>query len=438
MGMAMDEPLEVRVDSEQLELRDHGESSRLKRTVGKVALVVALSPGIALLLGVLVTVAESDSLNLFLVLVCVVAVSSAFLLALISLPALVTLAFFGRWRGPGTIIVGTHSLRIQRQGRHELLELDDVVEGRADRAGACVLGLAGDRTVVVPPPPGLYAEHLLQRLAAGSAVRAPRFPLYPARPWLADLTLATWLLATFALVVHGTTIGEPRPGPAVFTAVLALLAFLARSTAVSRPIGRVVVGADGVRLDGNGRTRLVRHGDVRGVRPTTRGAVLTLADGSSVSLCVAPSRLRQLLGASTNRDRLAELRASNLGPLLEARAAEHAGRRSSALADPGSASTIDEWRAAIGSALAGLVGAYRQGSLTAAEAAAIAEDPRAAAPQRIGAALAIADAGDAAARARVRIAADLSADDELRAALEEAAHGVLHTSTRVRYTKAVD
>jgi hypothetical protein len=430
----MDEPLEVRVDSEQLEIRDHGESSRLRRTVSKVALVVALSPGVTLLLGIAVTLLQSEGLSVFLALVCVVAVGSALLLALISLPALAALALLGRWRGPGTVIVGTHSLRIQRHGRHELLELDDVLEGRTGRAGACILGLAGDRTVVVPGPAGLPAEHLLQRLAAGSAVRAARFPLYPGRPWVEDLTLAGWLLVTFGLVVHGTTIGDPRPGPALLTAVLALLAFLARATTVLRPIGRMVVGADGVRIDVNGRTRLVRHGDVRGVRASARGAVLTLADGSSLSLCVAPSRLRQLLGASTSRDRLAELRAGNLASLLEARAAEHAGARPSTVTGTDSASTIDEWRSAIGSALAGLVGAYRQGSLTPAEAAAIAEDPRAAAPQRIGAALAIADAGDDEARTRVRIAADLSADDELRAALEEAAHGVLHPSTRVRYT----
>ena len=429
----MSEPPEIRVDSERLEVHDHRAVSTLGRPVGRVALVVALSPSVALALAFLSAHLESEGLMLFVLIVSTVTVASTVLLTMVTFPALFGLSHLGRWRGPGAVTIATHSLRIQRQGRNELLELDDVVAGRTRRGGA-ILRLAGERTLVVPTSPGLSAEVLLHRLASASPVRAARFPIHRQRPWLEDATLAVWLVVTVALVMHGTTVGVPRPELAALAALLALLAFMARCAVVRDPIGRLVAGADGIRIDYEGQARLVRHGDVRSMRPTRRGVVLELADGRSLSLCVVPSRLRHLLGATTHQDRLAELRAASLAELIAARAAEHADARPNGTGGADAASTIDEWRTAIGSALAGLAGAYRQGALTPAQAAAIAEDPRAAAPQRIGAALAIADAGDDEARSRVRIAADLSADDALRAALEEAAHGVLHPATKKRYS----
>lgn len=424
---------EIRVDSQQLEVHDRRAVAALERAVSKATLIISLSPVAAVALLAASLLLGNEDLALVIILSSTVAITGTTLLALLTIPAMWALSLRGRWRGPGTLVIGTHSLRLQRQGRHELLELEDVVEGRTRRASACILRLAGDRTLVVPTQPARSPEQVLQRLAATSCLRAARFPLHRVRPWLADVTLAMWLLTTIALVLHGTTGGDPQPTIAALTALLAVLALHARTTAVAHPAGRVVAGADAIRIDVDRRTRLIRYGDVRAVRATRRGVVLTLVDGSRLALCVAPSRLRHLLGATTSHDRLAELRAANLAELVQARIAEHTDLGEGAVADPDS--SIDDWRTAIGGALAGLAGAYRQGALTPAQAAAIAEDPRAAAPQRIGAALAIADDGDRDARTRVRIAADLSADDELRAALEEAAHGVLHPATRTRFGK---
>ena len=70
--------------------------------------------------------------------------------------------------------------------------------------------------------------------------------------------------------------------------------------------------------------------------------------------------------------------------------------------------------------------------MTPADAAAIAAAPRVVRSLRIGAALAVADTDDRDAQERVRIAADLSADQDLRVALEEAAFGELGAATRAR------
>ncbi len=84
--------------------------------------------------------------------------------------------------------------------------------------------------------------------------------------------------------------------------------------------------------------------------------------------------------------------------------------------------TLAEWRKALGELLGGDA-SYRAARLGAEDVEKVLGDATLPADRRIGAALALRAAGVPGAEARIRIAADLSADDGVRVALEQIAEG---------------
>lgn len=185
--------------------------------------------------------------------------------------------------------------------------------------------------------------------------------------------------------------------------------FVLTSTLVHKSMEgkRVVVGTDGVRVDGPFRERFVPRAAIASVGFDRDGTHLALKDGTKVAI-----------GGTGPREQ-------GLADRIEA--ALHAGSHRSeppmSLLERGGRA-FTEWRAAL-RALAAADPGYRTASYGVEALAEIACDAEAPVDRRIGAALALGACGDGEARARLRVAASGLASESLRIALEQAADGEL-------------
>ncbi len=179
--------------------------------------------------------------------------------------------------------------------------------------------------------------------------------------------------------------------------------------------GTVAVGADGLRWRDLLRARFVSWAEVEAVRVVDepeRVVVLELRDGSTRELGVG--EIEELHAAATNalerwqaREAAGEVR----GLRLEARG------------------ELRGWLDRAKTLLAST--SYREESVAPEQLVRVAEDPKAAPEQRIGAALALSRAPEPL-RVRVRVASEDTADPALAEALGEAIEGKLRARTAAR------
>ncbi len=266
----------------------------------------------------------------------------------------------------------------------------------------------------VHTPDRLSGNALLDALGVGVMHRA--LAVTTSRPWLRALSfVVAFGLGVVAVVLGIASMATLFVSPWVSLAlVLPLGAAGAGCLVLLRPVEalEVIVGADGVAVRGELRERYVPYGRVQAVCADASGVALLLRDGTVVRLlgrrCNARRRARLVLRL---QDALAAYRATSPCPTV-----------------PGLArgeGSYGQWVASLRT-LVVQEGVYRASPLQRGDFLRLLGDPHAEAPSRVAAALALSDAlGSlpAEARGRVRIAADSTANDALRVALERALDG---------------
>jgi hypothetical protein len=232
------------------------------------------------------------------------------------------------------------------------------------------------------------------------------------------------LLVTFFVVIYVTLlVALVMLGDALFTGLWSTaLPRLAFALASAAPLAllwpmlrsrRVVVGADGVRIDGLVRRRYYPLDSIRGMTARPDGGVsLDLQTGRTVEIPGRPdggglaSRIADAMRARGEARDRGEVEVHGLA---------RDGRK------------VTRWRDELKRLAADA--SYRAEAVRVADLETVLTNPIADPEQRVAAAVALSQ--DDGARKRIRIAAEASADPDLKAALEAAAEGELATS-RIR------
>lgn len=241
----------------------------------------------------------------------------------------------------------------------------------------------------------------------------------------------------------------------VIAAAIAGTAFYG-ARGVSRFLQRreVVVGADGIAVEGFGKRIFVAHDQVATVRRDPHGVKLELRNGKSLllpTLCeslvplptVAGARLKlgamateipDLFPSGVSREELYKRDVARRETLID-----RIELARSAAADTTSVSprldelldqrdeSLDVWKTRLQQLLESNdpTSPYRIAQLTSTELANVVEDATALPERRIAAAIALSSSADAHVRKRLRVAVETCADENTRAALEAAAEGEL-------------
>lgn len=225
------------------------------------------------------------------------------------------------------------------------------------------------------------------------------------------------ILATVALLASPS--GSAR-GTAALILTATTLAFALLVRALIPP--QIVIGADGIAVDRMFGRIFVPHDRVAEVISTRGAVVLHLRGGRPLSLATGP----RYAGSRSRADESPHT--ALLNRIEEARAAGRFGSSRGAHAGDSDRAgrSLDAWR----QHLRGLTSteSYRRLGVAKEEIAAVLEDAGAPPQRRVAAALALAlggDGGDAATKLRIADVIRTCADEELRAALEAAAHDEL-------------
>ncbi len=196
-----------------------------------------------------------------------------------------------------------------------------------------------------------------------------------------------------------------------------------------RPVDtmEVLVGADGLTVRGEIEDRFVPYAMVDEVRDEPRGLVIALRDGREL-VVTGPA-----LGAWQRRAVGERIRDA-----LHAQRAAQATARTRALLARGEM-PFDAWRAALQARARGET-IYRSNALERTELVEVLGDPTAAPEQRAAAAMVLAalDEGRDEALTRVRVAAESSASDPLRRALERVLDDGLDERAWMRLERAAE
>lgn len=344
-------------------------------------------------------------------------------LALLGLPiALATLVslFLARTalRRPGVLQVDERGLTVAWDDRqllcaHERVragwyEGDEVVliVGGGDELRVHGLGFSG-------------AERLLDAVAAGATERALDLGLRRELGAGRALTAALLIPLMFAALA---VVERQRSVPAIMAVAAAFgVAWFLVISRFGLP-ERVLVGHDGLALEGPRGARFVPYARIDAVSPTVDGVALSLNDephGGRVFLRLLRPRVGRSLDLALRRrdhllarirGELAAWRAGGLEPL------------GAALLDRGDR-PISAWCASVRDLCARPGAGYRAATIDPDHLVRVLEARDIPPERRIGAALALSSSGDPALQRRVRVVIDTCADDELRAAIEEAAAG---------------
>ncbi len=257
------------------------------------------------------------------------------------------------------------------------------------------------------PPEGRDAPAVL-RVRMGQRLDGPA--------WAAAATFFGALQMTPLLVLVALRLGLPVPGGValVTAATLGLWVLSRRHLSPAE----LVLGADGVAWQQGGCSRFAAYGVITAVAPEGRDVALTLRGGRRVRL--SGTRADPVLQSTV----VARIRAGmtaaagEIPPTLAL--LDRQGR------------TLPVWREALRALGAG--GVYRAMALSVDDLGRAMTDPRVPAERRIGAALAL-SAADPEARTRIRVAAEASASDTVRVALEQIARDALDEGALAAVTR---
>jgi hypothetical protein len=314
-------------------------------------------------------------------------------------------AFENRRRPGGELTIDTSGARLTLAGGKQVaFTRADVFSGHElPNRRAISLVLRGGRDVVIELAQGT-PEIVLAYLGASVHDRALTAPL---RGELGAFTkgLLTLLVSSIgSLAIFGRIFGPRYIG----TALVAAMATTAACTLVMIfrfGFPKVIVGIDGVRIEGGLRRTFLPYSDIHAVHAHASGARIAHKNGQTVNLATIGQSHEQI-GALVHRieqGRTAHARSErrDLGVLAVQGRSIRAWRedlKRVALAPPG----------------------FRDHAFSRDDFERLLADPRAPSEQRIGAALAL-RALDPEAATRIRVAATASANDELRTALEACA-----------------
>ncbi|MEP7124364.1 MAG: hypothetical protein ABJE95_25780 [Byssovorax sp.] len=356
------------------------------------------------------------------------------------------------------------------------------IEDVAGEGEACdvVLHLESGRDVAVRVPGRNEGEALLRAARVSVVDRVLRVPirsLASSQRFGEVMGLASMgLLLPFMFIggggllwfvvmvlLHGSPLADPRPLAILVALLLALTAF---STVGVRFLARflrrreVIVGTDGVALEGFGKRRFVSYSRVRRVARDPRGVRLYLNDGVSVllpTLTDANAPLPVTAGVDAPFDPASAPRGLPRGVSIDALYRKDLARREAlferieqAMQARGQSRvpqvqlaqldrqrrTLPAWRKDLRALLAVEGSGYRGAALGSDQLAEVVEDAGAPAERRVAAAIALSSKGDPEARRRVRVAVEACADEDLRAALEHAAEGEIEEAELERVVKA--
>jgi hypothetical protein len=263
-------------------------------------------------------------------------------------------------------------------------------------------------------------------------------------------------------LVHGAPIDDTR-GLTILVSLLLALNVLSivgvRWLARFLRRGEVVVGTDGVALEGFGKRRFVAYSRVRRVARDPRGVRLYLNDGVSLLLptlvdagaplpvtpgvdaAIDPASMKHGIPRGGRFDDFYRKDLARREALFERIEQAMSARGQSRVSQVQLAQldrqrrSLSVWREDLRALLAVEGSGYRGAALGSDQLAEVVEDAGAPTERRVAAAIALSSKGDPEARRRVRIAVEACADRDLRAALERAAEGEIEEAELHRAMK---
>jgi hypothetical protein len=386
---------------------------------------------------------------------------------------------------PGVVERRGEALVIAAGGAEQQLALDDVKQGWIEdvfgEGEACdvVLRLHGGRDVAVRVASRSEGESLLRAARVSVVDRVLRVPLRSLASSqrfgevMGIASMATLLpfvffggagLIWFVIMWlrHGAPIDDTR-GLTILVALLVALNALSivgvRWLARFLRRGEVVVGTDGVALEGFGKRRFIAYSRVRRVARDPRGVRLYLNDGVSVLLPTLvdanapmpvtpgvdapfdPGTVRRGIPSGVPLDDLYRRDLARREALVERIEQAMSARGQSRVSQVQLAQldrqrrTLPAWREDLRALLAVEGSGYRGAALGSDQLAEVVEDAGAPAERRVAAAIALSGNGDVESKRRVRIAAQACVEEDLRAALEHAAEGEIEEAELLRVMK---
>ncbi|WP_437606704.1 hypothetical protein WMF20_38005 [Sorangium sp. So ce834] len=327
----------------------------------------------------------------------------AFVLALVS--ALLSTTAFGP-RRPVRVSAGAAGLRLARGATERSIPRAEIVSGLVltEPRVRVELHLRGGRVLEVQVARERDGERLLAALRIGPAERRVAVSLGGVNRELVagcvglPVFMALWGAALAA-------ISRPIFGSAAL-AVAWLVLSLASTWLFRRAVRRteVVVGSDGVRVERPFASVWLPYTELTAVQARGDRLVLSRRRGEAAVELATGEDLTEALA-----QRIREAHASAVGSAAP-RGAEALERRGRDLA-----AWLDDLRKLVSA------GDYRATALSPEDVLHTLDDADSPPDRRLGAALVLRIAGYPEARARIRVAAEATADDALRAALEHAA-----------------
>jgi hypothetical protein len=319
---------------------------------------------------------------------------------------------------PGVITVSGAGLTIDRRGKREDIDPEDVYAADHDSARATLTLRVAGGEISARGVADAEAHALLRALAAGASDRALDLGLRR-RATAARVVVAIVTMPVIAAAIGAASFTRSA-AVVVATAATLTLAWAWLTMRFGSPT-RLLVGHDGLALHGGGKTRFFAWAGVDDVSTDDDGIVLFPVGEPLIHVRLLAGRERYGAGlARLRRDHLVARIRDELGTRreasIEALGASHLDR---------GGRTVAEWRAALRSLVTRPSGSYRHSALDPEHLASALWSRDLTVERRLGAAMALAATDDPAARQRVRVFIDTCADDALRDAVERAAEGEL-------------
>jgi hypothetical protein len=390
------------------------ERRRLSRARAAAVVAAALASITATVAAVLVLIPTPDgSLAPLAAVLAAVATALAGATAACALASIAALVFaLGARRAPARITVGEAGVAIERGDRVEVIAHESIdAAWSVPERDELVLRLAGGDRVRVGPLP---SRDFLGAIAAGATERALELSIQR-RTTGGRIFAAIAGLPVVGVLLELAATTDSLPAVVGASALLGVIWFLFL-TRFGAP-RRVVVGHDGIALEGDGRSAFLPYATLTAAYPSLDGVILERPNGATIPVALLPgragregelSRLRRDHLVETIRGELAAWRAGGGDPLGAAQL-DRAGR------------SIAAWRAALRDLLGKQAGGYRAAAIDPDHLTRVLWTRDLAPERRLGAALALAQTGDPELRQRVRIFIDTSAGGALRDAVAAAA-----------------
>jgi hypothetical protein len=248
-----------------------------------------------------------------------------------------------------------------------------------------------------------------------------------------SIGLVTFICALYPMLFVGGSLRAAVGLSFGLTAAFILLVTSLITMLVVRRLGspRVVVGNDGLQLRGLLREDFIPYASIKGVEPI-RPMSTQSADMFSLAIHLENGSKRVLPMVAIGRERITGLieRIER-----EKRKAKGDGRTRISDALTRAGKSLGEWREEL-TKLATRQASFREAAFERDEIENVLADPNASPDQRIGAAYVLHRIDPEAGKERVRIAADATAAEDLRDALNEAAEGEIETAAVQRTLRA--